>query len=56
MVRLHVCALLLAVALPALGQPPAPAPTPLFMPGKNRPSISANAAHEPRRLAETAVE
>jgi hypothetical protein len=34
----------------------APAPTPLFMPGKNRPSISANAAHEPRRLAETAVE
>ena len=32
------------------------APTPLFTPGKNRPSISTNAAHEPQRLAETAVE
>lgn len=32
------------------------APTPLFMPGKNRPSISANAAHQPPRLAEKAFE
>ena len=32
------------------------AATPLFTPGKNRPSISTNAAHEPQRLAETAVE
>ena len=32
------------------------APTPLFMPGKSRPSISANAAHGPPRLAETAFE
>ena len=33
-----------------------PTATPLFTPGKNRPSISTNAAHEPQRLAETAVE
>jgi hypothetical protein len=32
------------------------APTPLFMPGKSRPSISTNAAHGPPRLAETAFE
>jgi hypothetical protein len=32
------------------------AATPLFTPGKNRPSISTAAAHEPQRLAETAVE
>jgi hypothetical protein len=32
------------------------AATPLFTPGKNRPSISTNAADEPQRLAETAVE
>jgi len=32
------------------------AATPLFTPGKNRPSISTAAAREPQRLAETAVE
>ena len=41
---------------PAGGADFAHAPTPLFMPGKNRPSISTNAAHGPQRLAETAVE